>query len=305
MYRHYRVVRMGDKAGRILRDLFQSYVGEPLQLPPRYQERIAQRRPAPRGVRLHRGHDRPLRPRRAPQALRSPGQGLSARRDRDARPAGRLRGGAGGGRRLGLAPRAQPAATSSWPAAGCSAGLVFVTLLAANIGAGLDGGRHRPRLPARPVRLVVVRVAPRWAASCWASSWPRGCTHWRREARLLHRRRLPGGALRPLRARAGRGGALWLGTLSILAGQLIAMAWAFEVMLAVPKPLGLLPWRAWWWWPTSARGGLLASAWVNLSSWWCCWSASRWRCPSPGRRPAVGRACARHPARPTPRATEA
>ena len=41
MYRHYRVVRMGDKAGRILRDLFESYVGEPLQLPPHYQERIA------------------------------------------------------------------------------------------------------------------------------------------------------------------------------------------------------------------------------------------------------------------------
>jgi dGTPase len=40
MYRHYRVVRMGDKAGRILRDLFASYVGEPLQLPPRFQERI-------------------------------------------------------------------------------------------------------------------------------------------------------------------------------------------------------------------------------------------------------------------------
>ncbi len=29
MYRHYRVVRMGDKAGRILRDLFESYVSEP------------------------------------------------------------------------------------------------------------------------------------------------------------------------------------------------------------------------------------------------------------------------------------
>jgi dGTPase len=42
MYRHYRVVRMGDKAGRILRDLFQSYISEPLQLPPRYQERIPQ-----------------------------------------------------------------------------------------------------------------------------------------------------------------------------------------------------------------------------------------------------------------------
>jgi dGTPase len=40
LYRHYRVVRMGDKAGRILRDLFLSYVAEPLQLPPHYQERI-------------------------------------------------------------------------------------------------------------------------------------------------------------------------------------------------------------------------------------------------------------------------
>ncbi len=41
LYRHYRVVRMGDKAGRILRDLFHSYCGEPLQLPPHYQVRIA------------------------------------------------------------------------------------------------------------------------------------------------------------------------------------------------------------------------------------------------------------------------
>jgi dGTPase len=41
MYRHYRVVRMGDKAMRILRDLFASFVAEPLQLPPRFQERIA------------------------------------------------------------------------------------------------------------------------------------------------------------------------------------------------------------------------------------------------------------------------
>jgi dGTPase len=40
MYRHYRVVRMGDKAGRILRDLFQSYVNEPGQLPPHYQEQV-------------------------------------------------------------------------------------------------------------------------------------------------------------------------------------------------------------------------------------------------------------------------
>ncbi len=40
MYRHYRVVRMGDKAGRILRDLFQSYLSEPRQLPPHTQEQI-------------------------------------------------------------------------------------------------------------------------------------------------------------------------------------------------------------------------------------------------------------------------
>jgi dGTPase len=40
MYRHYRVVRMGNKAARILRDLFASFVAEPGQLPPRFQEQI-------------------------------------------------------------------------------------------------------------------------------------------------------------------------------------------------------------------------------------------------------------------------
>ncbi len=40
MYRHYRVVRMGDKAGRLLRDLFQSYVAEPRQLPPHFQGQL-------------------------------------------------------------------------------------------------------------------------------------------------------------------------------------------------------------------------------------------------------------------------
>jgi len=40
MYRHYRVVRMGDKAGRLLRELFDAYVGEPRQLPPHFQEQI-------------------------------------------------------------------------------------------------------------------------------------------------------------------------------------------------------------------------------------------------------------------------
>jgi dGTPase len=40
LYRHYRVVRMGNKAGRILKDLFHSFVAEPLQLPPHHQSRI-------------------------------------------------------------------------------------------------------------------------------------------------------------------------------------------------------------------------------------------------------------------------
>ena len=40
MYRHYRVVRMGDKAGRVLRDLFQAFVAEPRQLPPHYYEDV-------------------------------------------------------------------------------------------------------------------------------------------------------------------------------------------------------------------------------------------------------------------------
>jgi dGTPase len=41
LYRHYRVVRMGDKAGRILKDLFLSFTSSPHQLPPHHQERIA------------------------------------------------------------------------------------------------------------------------------------------------------------------------------------------------------------------------------------------------------------------------
>ena len=40
LYSHYRVVRMGNKAGRILRDLFRSFVAEPQQLPPHFPERL-------------------------------------------------------------------------------------------------------------------------------------------------------------------------------------------------------------------------------------------------------------------------
>jgi Na+/proline symporter len=56
---------------------------------------------------------------------------------------------------------------------------------------------------------------------------------------------------------------LCLGSLSILAGQLIAMAWAFNVVLGLPKLSGCLlagaVLVAYF-----SRGGLVASAWVNL-----------------------------------------
>lgn len=40
-YRHYRVVRMAVKAARTLTSLFDAYVGEPRQLPPETQQRVA------------------------------------------------------------------------------------------------------------------------------------------------------------------------------------------------------------------------------------------------------------------------
>ena len=56
---------------------------------------------------------------------------------------------------------------------------------------------------------------------------------------------------------------LWVGTLAILAGQLIALAWVLDVVAGVPKPVGCLiggvVMTAYF-----AAGGLLSSAWVNL-----------------------------------------
>ena len=56
---------------------------------------------------------------------------------------------------------------------------------------------------------------------------------------------------------------LWLGTLAILAGQLIAMAWILEVVAGAPKWLGAvaggLVMTVYF-----VAGGLLTSAWVNL-----------------------------------------
>ena len=42
MYRHYRLIRMADKAGRIINQLFEAYLEDSNQLPPSFRERLKQ-----------------------------------------------------------------------------------------------------------------------------------------------------------------------------------------------------------------------------------------------------------------------
>jgi SSS family solute:Na+ symporter len=56
---------------------------------------------------------------------------------------------------------------------------------------------------------------------------------------------------------------LWVGTLALLAGQLLAMAWAFEVIAGLPRAAGTLL-AAGILVVYFSGGGLLASVWVNL-----------------------------------------
>jgi dGTPase len=46
LYSHYRVIRMEEKAKRILTDLFQAYIGRPQQLPPEFREQMKTETPA-------------------------------------------------------------------------------------------------------------------------------------------------------------------------------------------------------------------------------------------------------------------
>ena len=141
------------------------------------------------------------------------------------------------------------------------AGLVFTTLLAANIGAGSTVG--------------AAGLAYRHGLSAWwwSGSAALGCLLLGLVvAPRLHRLASERGFLTVgdyLEARFDRtvrglvAVILWLGTLSILAGQLIAMAWALEVIAGLPKPIGCLVsgvvMIAYF-----SAGGLLAAAWVNL-----------------------------------------
>lgn len=144
---------------------------------------------------------------------------------------------------------------------GLGGGLVFVTLLAANIGAGSTVGAAGQG--------YLHGLSAWW----WSGSAAVGCV-------------LLGLVVAPrLHALAARHGfftvgdflerrfdrsvrglvalLLALGSLSILAGQLLAMAWALEVLLGLPAAWGCLLCGA----IVTAyfsRGGLMAAAWVNV-----------------------------------------
>ena len=140
-------------------------------------------------------------------------------------------------------------------------GLLFATLLAANIGAGSTVG-------AAGLGYQNGLAAWWWVGSAGIGTlvlalWL-GPRMWRiaRDNSLrtvgdyLEHRYGPS-------VRASMAALLWLGTLAILAGQLIAMAWILEVVVGAPRWLGAvvggLVMTVYF-----VAGGLLSSAWVNL-----------------------------------------
>jgi SSS family solute:Na+ symporter len=207
-------------------------------------------------VRLHCRDDGSLRGRRASQAVRSAGAGLT--------PTlvllllystGLVAAG------FYVSRRVRGAGDFFVAGRDLSGGLLFTTLLAANIGAGSTVG--------------ATGLGYRYGLSAWwwSGSAAIGCVALGLfVAPRLHRLASEGGFLTVgdfLEARFDRsvrglvGLVLWFGTLSILAGQLIAMAWALDVVAGVPKAWGCaisgLVVVAY-----VGAGGLLASVWVNV-----------------------------------------
>ena len=141
------------------------------------------------------------------------------------------------------------------------AGLLFATVLAANIGAGSTVG--------------AAGLGYRFGAAAWwwvgsagvgtllLASWV-GPRLWR--LARDHDLHTVGDYLEhryDRRVRAVVAMLLWLGTLAILAGQLIALAWVLEVVAGVPKVAGCLVGGVVMTVYFTA-GGLKGSAWVNL-----------------------------------------
>ena len=139
--------------------------------------------------------------------------------------------------------------------------LVFGTLLAANIGAGSTVGAtglgYRQGLSAwwwngsagLGSLLLALWIGPR----IWREATRRG---YFTVGDFLEDRYGP-------TVRAIVAGILWLGTLAILAGQMIGLAWILNVVAGLPKAWGCLLGGALVTTYFSA-GGLLGAAWVNL-----------------------------------------
>jgi SSS family solute:Na+ symporter len=140
-------------------------------------------------------------------------------------------------------------------------GLLFATMVAANIGAGSTVGAaglgYRDGLSAWwwvgsaaiGSAIMAVTVAPR----VWRIARDQDL---RTVGDFLERRY--GRSVRAVIA-----GLLWIGTLAILAGQLIALSWVLNVVAGLPKAVGCLVGGLIVTIYFTA-GGLLTSAWVNL-----------------------------------------
>lgn len=142
-----------------------------------------------------------------------------------------------------------------------NAPLLFATVLAANIGAGSTVGAAG--LGYRDGLSAWWWVGSAGIGSLVLAFWV-GPRIW--SAAAKHDLRTVGDFLELRYGRSVRGviaALLWLATLTILAGQLIALAWVLDVVAGIPKAAGCLMggvvMTAYF-----AAGGLLTSAWVNL-----------------------------------------
>ena len=140
-------------------------------------------------------------------------------------------------------------------------GLLFSTMLAANIGAGSTVGATSTA--------YLTGLAAWW----WVGSAALGCTVlavWvgpaMRRVAAAENLRTVGDYLEfryDARVRAVIAALLWIGSIFILASQLIGLGWILEVVAGIPRPVGCaiggLVITVYF-----AAGGLLTSAWVNV-----------------------------------------
>ncbi len=140
-------------------------------------------------------------------------------------------------------------------------GLIFATMLAANIGAGSTVGAAS--------RAYLTGVAAWW----WVGSAGIGSlvlAFWvgprMRRVAEAHQLRTVGDFLELRYSSAVRAAIvllLWIGSIFILASQLIAIGWILDVVAGVPKPIGSaiggIVITVYF-----AAGGLLTAAWVNV-----------------------------------------